>query len=83
MVESEPNLSSSLSSNFFMVLVRYRSVMNGLRLVAFSIACILSAMASRAGAWARQIAVLLGSEPSMLPRCRMKSIRRPRMKVDL
>ena len=82
-VESEPNLSSSLSSNSFMTLVRYRSVMSGLRLVAFPIACILSAMASRAGACASRIAILLGSDPSMLPRCGMKSIRRPRMMVDL
>ena len=46
-------------------------------------AWIFSAMASRTGAWASRIAVLLGSMPSMLPRCGMKSMQRPRMNVDL
>ena len=54
-------------------------MMSGLTLVAFPMACIFSAIASRTGAWASQIDVSLGSVPSMLPRCRMKSMRRPKI----
>ena len=78
-VVSDPIFSSSLSSNSRMVLVRYFSVMSGLALVALFLAWILYAMTSRTGAWANRIAVLLGSDPSMLPPCGIKSMRRPRM----
>ena len=76
---SDPNFSSSLSSNSRMVLARYFSVMVGLALVALFMAWTLSAMTSRTGAWAKRMAVLLGSDPSMLPQCGIKSMRRPRM----
>ena len=82
-VERVPDFSSSLSSNSFMVLERYISVTIGLELAILFTAWILSAMASLAGAWARRIAVLLGTVSSMLPRCGMKSTRLPSMDVDL
>ena len=82
-VVSVPNFSSSLSSRSFMDLERCRSVTRGLELVVLCIAWTLSAMASRTGAWARRMAVLLGSVPSMLPRCGMKSMRLPKIYTDL
>ena len=59
------------------------SVTSGLGLMALFIAWILSAIASLTGACARRIAVLLGSVPSMFPRCGMKSMLLPSMYVDL
>ena len=78
-VVSVPNFSSNLSSSSFMVLVRYFSVRGGLEFVALLMAWILSAIASLTSACASRIAVLLGSVPSMLPRCGIKSMRRLRM----
>ena len=82
-VVSEPNFSSSFSSNYFMIRVRNFSVMRGLGLGTFSIAWTFSARASRVEAWASRIAVVLGSDPSILPWCGIKSMSRPRIIVDL
>ena len=77
------SLSSIESAKSFMAFVKIFLETRNAETLVLPTACVFWAMALRTGAWARRIAVGFGAVPSMLPLCGTKSIRLPRMYVDL